>query len=80
MKYLLTRTDIYRCDDDTEAENFVQELKSSGMNVVASTIQQKERKSKGEIIDSYSKLTVKVLYNDEKEPDEPYNFHNEDEE
>ena len=80
MKYLITRTDIYRCDTEEEAKAFVQELKDEGNCVVSSTIQMKDRKQKGEVIDEWIRLTVKTVYNDEKEPDTPFETYNSDKE
>lgn len=70
MKFLITRTDVYRCDDEKEAENFVKELRAHE-NVIASSLQHKEKKAKGEVIDEWTRLTVKLAYNDEKEPCDP---------
>lgn len=72
MKYLVNKTEIYRCDTEEEAKAFIEELKEQGLYVVTSTIQMKERKQKGEVVDEWIRLTVKTVYNDEKEPDFPY--------
>ena len=72
MKYLINKTEIYRCDTEDEANAFVQDLKDAGNCVVSSTIQMKERKQKGEVVDEWIRLTIKTVYNDEKEPDFPY--------
>ena len=76
MKYLITRTDIYRCDTEEEAKSFLQELKDGGLCVISSTIQMKEKKQKGEVVDEWTRLTVKTVYNDEKEPDFPFEVEN----
>lgn len=80
MKYLITRTDIYRCDTEEEAKAFIQDLKDAGNCVISSTIQMKDRKQKGEVIDEWTRLTVKTVYNDEKEPDTPFETCNSDKE
>lgn len=72
MKFLITTTDIYRCDNEVEAQIFIEELKQKGNIIVSSTIQKKERKVKGEIVDEWVRLTVKTVFNDEKDPDYPY--------
>ena len=72
MKYLINKTEIYRCDSETEAKAFIEELKDAGLCVVSSTIQMKERKQKGEVVDEWIRLTVKTVYNDEKDPTDPY--------
>lgn len=69
MKYLITRVDTFRCDDENEAQAFLENLKENADGViVSSSISKKERKAKGEIIDEWIRLTVKTVYNDEKEP------------
>ena len=72
MKFLITTTDIYRCDNEAEAQLFIEELKNRGLDIISSTIQKKERKQKGEVIDEWTRLTVKINYNDEKEPVDEY--------
>ena len=72
MKYLINTTEVYRFDNEVEAQRYVDELKGRGLDVVSSTIQRKERKQKGEIVDEWTRLTVKINYNDEKEPESSY--------
>ena len=72
MKYLISKTEIYRCDSEAEAKAFIEDLKDEGLCVVSSTIQMKERKQKGEVVDEWIRLTVKTIYNDEKDPEDPY--------
>ena len=69
MKYLITRVDTFRCDDEAEAQAFLEELKDEGDGeIISSSIAKKERKAKGEVIDEWVRLTVRTVYNDEKEP------------
>ena len=72
MKYLISKTEIYRCDSEAEAKAFIEDLKDEGLCVVSSTIQMKERKQKGDVVDEWIRLTVKTVYNDEKDPEDPY--------
>ena len=72
MKYLINTTEVYRFDKETEAQHYVDDLKRKGLDVVSSTIQKKERKQKGEVVDEWIRLTVKINYNDEKEPESTY--------
>lgn len=72
MKFLITTTEVYRCDDENEAQAFIEQLKRRGNDIVSSTIQKKERKVKGEIVDEWVRLTIKTNYNDEKEPESSY--------
>lgn len=74
MKYLITQTDVYRCDNEREAEEFLKLLKSDySFEVVSSKMEKRELKSKGEVIDEWIRLTVKKKVNDEKEPYTPCN-------
>lgn len=69
MKYLINRVDNFRCDDEDEAQAFLESLKENSEGViVASSIARKERKVKGEVVDEWVRLTVKTIFNDEKEP------------
>ena len=64
-KYLVSTTETYRVDTENEAE-----AKQNGSYVLGKyTSEHKERKSKGEVIDEYWKLTLTKLFNDIKEPD-----------
>lgn len=69
-KYLINETKVYRFDTDKEAQNFVNGCKKSGYEVISSKIERRSKKAKGEIIDEWTRLTLKLKYNDEKEPDE----------
>lgn len=72
-KYLINRTDIFRVDNEQEAKDFIEELKkTSGGDVIKHSIEYKEQKSKGELIQSWYRVTVKTVYNEEKEPVSPY--------
>lgn len=72
-KYLITKTSTFRVDSEEEAKKFLEELKESCNGIILKhSIEYKERKAKGEIIDSWYRLTVKAAINDEKEPDTPY--------
>ena len=73
MKYLITQTDVYRCDSEKEAEDFLKVLKNDySFEVVSSKMEKREMKQKGEIIDEWIRLTVKKKFNDEKEPYTPF--------
>lgn len=73
MKYLITQTDVYRCDSEKEAEDFLKVLKNDySFEVVSSKMEKREMKQKGEIIDEWIRLTVKKKFNDEKEPYIPF--------
>ena len=69
-KYLVSTTETYRVDTENEATRAIEEAKQNGSYVLGKyTSEHKERKSKGEVIDEYWKLTLTKLFNDIKEPD-----------
>ena len=54
MKYLINTTEVYRVDSEAEAAQLINDAKQeSGYILGKYTSQYKERKQKGEIIDSY---------------------------
>lgn len=67
MKYLIETTEVYRCDSEDEAKTLIEEAKRTSVlkkyNCVA-----KEKKQKGEVIDSWYRLTLTKVWDDEKEP------------
>ena len=68
-KYLVSTTETYRVDTESEAARAIEEAKQDGSYVLGKyTSEHKERKSKGEVIDEYWKLTLTKLFNDIKEP------------
>ena len=70
MKYLITTTEVYRFSSEDEATNFIESAKKeSGYVLTKHTVEYKERKQKGEIIDYYWKVTVVKSFNDIKEPE-----------
>ncbi len=70
MKYLINATEIYRFDSEEEATNFIEKAKTEkGYTLTKSTVEYKERKQKGEVIDVYWKVTLVKHFNDEKEPE-----------
>lgn len=71
-KYLVSTTETYRVDTENEATKAIEEAKQDGSYVLGKyTSEHKERKSKGEVIDEYWKLTLTKLFNDIKEADTP---------
>ena len=69
MKYLINTTEVYRFSSEDEATNFIEEAKKeSGYLLNKHTVEYKERKQKGEIVDYYWKVTVVKGFNDIKEP------------
>ena len=66
-KYLIETTEVYRCDDENEAKRVIEEAKASS-SVSKYDCVYKERKSKGEIVDYWYKVTIKKKWDEEKEP------------
>ena len=69
MKYLLSTTEVYRFSTEESAAEFVEEAKRKpGYTLSKSTVEYKERKQKGDVIDYWWKVTLVKKFNDEKEP------------
>lgn len=79
-KYLINRVDTFRVDSEKEAKDFVEEIKHGSGELVKHSIEYKEQKQKGEVVQSWYRLTVKTVYNDEKEPFSSFGEYNFDEE
>ena len=69
-KYLVSTIETYRVDTEAEATQAIEEAKKDNSYTLGKyTSEHKERKSKGEVIDEYWKLSLTKLFNDIKEPD-----------
>ena len=72
--YLVSTTETYRVDTERESAEAIEEAKNNGSYILGKyTNEHKERKSKGEVIDEYWKLSLTKLFNDIKEPDSVVN-------
>ena len=70
MKYLISTTEIYRVDREDEAVQLIEEAKADNHFILAKYSSQfKERKQKGEVIDSWCQVSLKKVFTDEKEPE-----------
>ena len=70
MRYLINTTEIYRFSSEDEATNFIEAAKKeSGYILTKHTVEYKERKQKGEVIDFWWKVTLVKSFNNEKEPE-----------
>lgn len=68
MKYLIETTEIYRVDTEHEADILLEEAKASGdLNKYSCTY--KEKKSKGEVLESWYRVSLTKHFTDEKEPE-----------
>ena len=69
MKYLINTTEVYRFSAEDEATAFIEKAKQEpGYTLTKSTVEYKERKQKGEVIDVYWKVTLVKHFNEEKDP------------
>ena len=69
-KYLVSTVETYRVDTEAEATRAIEEAKNDDAYVLGKyTNEHKERKSKGEIVDEYWKLTLTKIFNDIKIPE-----------
>ena len=69
MKFLLTTTEIYRFSSENDATDFIEKAKQeSGYTLIKSTVEYKEKKQKGDIVDFWWRVTLTKKFNDEREP------------
>lgn len=69
MKYLISAIENYRVSTVDDVEKLHEELKQDNNFILASfSYKTKYLKSKGEILDEWQLVTVKKIFNDEKEP------------
>ncbi len=69
-KYLISTVETYRVDTESEATKAIEEAKNDTSYILGKyASEHKERKSKGEVIDEYWKLSLTKIFNDIKEPD-----------
>ena len=67
--YLITVTETYRVDTEAQVEQMLEESKqNTTYTLVKYSSTYKEKKVKGEVIDSWFKVTLTKQFNDEKEP------------
>ena len=70
MKYLIQTVETYRVDKEDEAKRMIEEAKSDNHFILKKySSAYKEKKQKGEIIDTYYKVTLTKAFTDEKEPE-----------
>ena len=69
MKYLCEVTEKYRIDSENEAKAFIVEQKKENRYALKKySSELKERKQKGEIVDSWYQVVLVKSFNDPKEP------------
>lgn len=68
--YLTKVVETYRIGSEKEVEAFLAELKKDRRFTVAKySSTKKEKKQKGEVVDSWIRFEVTKVFNDEAEPD-----------
>lgn len=67
-RYLVTTTEVYRIDSEDEVEAFIAEAKKANYELKKYTSEYKETKSKGEVLDSWFRVTLTKGFNVEKDP------------
>ena len=65
--YLIETTEIYRVDSEDEAKELIEGAKCTSTVAKYSCIY-KEKKAKGEVIDSWYRVSITKKWDDEKEP------------
>lgn len=69
MKFLISTTEIYRVDSEAEAEQLIQDAKADDkFDLLKYTTEKKDIKLKGEIVDTYFKVSLNKAFNELKEP------------
>ena len=70
MKYLISTTETYRIETEAEVMQAIEEAKQDRHFILTKHASQyKERKQKGEVVDTYFKLSLTKQFTDEKEPE-----------
>lgn len=69
IKYLVSTTEVYRVNNEKDAEALIAQAKAEpSCELVKYHCEKKEKKSKGEVDDTWYKVTLVKAFNDEKEP------------
>lgn len=69
MEFLISTTEIYRVDSEAEAEQLIQDAKADDkFDLLKYTTEKKDLKLKGEIVDTYFKVSLNKAFNELKEP------------
>lgn len=69
-KYLIQTTEVYRADSEIEAQEIIGAAKAAAEYTLTKySNEKKEVKAKGEVIDTYHKVTLAKTFTDIKDPD-----------
>lgn len=73
MAYLLKTQEVYRVDDESSAKQLIEDAKIDGAGTLSKyNCEYHERKQKGEVIDTWYRVTLQRTFTDEKEPESCY--------
>lgn len=68
MKYLVSTVETYRVETETEAATLINDAKHSDVFTLAKySSELKQKKSKGEVVEEWYRVTLAKDFNDEKE-------------
>ena len=74
-KYLIQTQEIYRTENEISAQDLIAEAKKDmNYELIKYNCEHKEKKSKGDIVDDWYKVTLVKRFNDEKDPTNTYNI------
>lgn len=73
-KYLINTVETFRVDSESEAKQFIEDMSDCGGEIVKHSIEYKEQKSKGEVVQAWYRVTIKRVFNDEKDPIDSYSL------
>lgn len=74
-KFLLNVTETYRVDSEPEVETMLEEAKNDNSFTLSKyTSTYKEQKAKGEVIDTWYKVSLTKTFSEEKDPDKQVNI------
>lgn len=59
-KVIMRRTEIWRCETEAEADDIIAAALESGGELTKKTIEVKQKKAKGQVIDENKKVTVQI--------------------
>lgn len=69
MAYLINATNIYRVPTVADALALRKEIEQGPGEIASFTYTTKYIKEKGEIVEEYQQVKIKITFNDEKEPE-----------
>lgn len=61
-KVLMRRTEMWRCDTESEAQEVIKAATAEGGELTKKTIEVKTKKAKGQVVDENLRVTVQVDY------------------